>query len=73
MNITCYAIVVDSCELSPEDFKEALVKCYASNDSFWSQVKVQEGYYTKQRRIIVYERKYIPDVLQALDILLGKV
>ena len=59
-----YVIVVDDCDLSPEELRASL--------DVSEEVRVNPGYYPKERHIIMEDRRYLPEVLYALDNLIGK-
>lgn len=68
MNITCYAIVVDNCTLSVQELQERIRKLCIDvppEKSF----SVREGYYEKERRIIVHDLNIFADIAGVVDML----
>ena len=73
MRIICFTIVVDDCSLSPEEFYTSLKASYLPSAEFWTKVNVKQGYYPKERHVVTEDRRYLPNILNAIDNLLNRL
>jgi hypothetical protein len=74
MKIDGLAVVVDDCDLSPEELEKSLRECLTYPEATWWDefVTVREYYYPKRRIIKTRDRRFIIDLIQAVEMLIKR-
>lgn len=68
INFVCCSVVVDNCDFTPKQLQNTLLHYIGLQGTFPNRfdVKVIEGYYPKQRIIVVPSAEHVKKVLLAL-------